>query len=187
MPTLPKFPPRTLALLVVATAVAACSGHSDASADDSAGGAHVSMRSASAPVQALGEGDIRIVASDSGVDLALIGDSISTGLSQHALAKARAATDTATVKGSGFGASLERMVKEKVAGAIGTRMSFPLSAVRDARYENGAIHFDWAGKPVTIFDHSKVNNRPILESFQPDDARRFVDAVNARKKSPPAL
>ena len=181
MPTLPKIPPRALALLVVATAVAACSGHSDASSDDSAAGAHVSMRSASAPAQALGDGDIRIVASDSGVDLALIGDSISTGLSQHALAKARAATDTATVKGSGFGASLERMVKEKVAGAIGTRMSFPLSAVRDARYENGAIVLNVNGREPRLLANTKVGGKKLMESFRPEDAKRFVAAVNARK------
>jgi hypothetical protein len=27
-----------------------------------------------------------------------------------------------------------------------------------------------------------VNDRPLLQSFRPDDARRFVDAVRARKR-----
>jgi hypothetical protein len=144
------------------------------------------MRSASAAPAPLGPGDVRIVTADSGIDLALIGDSISTGLSPYALDKVRRDTDTAKVTGTGFGASIEKMVKGAVAGAIGTRVAFPLSAVKDVRYEGGRLQFEWAGTPVNLFEHSKVNGRPVLESFPPDDARRFVEAVRARKRAPHA-
>jgi hypothetical protein len=126
-------------------------------------------------------GDVRIVSVDGGIDLALIGDSISSGLSQGTLRKVAQETDTMGVKGSGFSASIEKMVKNSVQSAIGTRVAFPLSGVNGARYENGRIEFDWNGKDPKVFTNTKVNKRPLLESFSAGDSQRFVDAVNARK------
>jgi hypothetical protein len=108
---------------------------------------------------------------------------VSSGLSQGALAKARAETDTAKVQGSGFGAMIERTVKSSVQGALGTRVSFGLADIKGARYQNGRIEFDWNNGKHNIFDNTKVNKKPLLESFTPSDAQRFVDAVNARKNA----
>jgi hypothetical protein len=74
------------------------------------------------------------------------------------------------------------MVKGTVQGAIGTRVSFPVAAVREARYDGEKIVFEWAGEPRKIFDNTKIDGKPLLASFAPEDARRFVDAVNARRK-----
>jgi hypothetical protein len=126
-------------------------------------------------------GDVRITTVDGSIDLALLGDSISSGLSQGSLDKVRTETDTAAVDGTGLAANLERMVKGTVQSAVGTRISVPISAIRDVRYENGAIVIDWVGERRTIFDNTKINGKRLLESFRPDDARRFVDAVKARK------
>lgn len=134
----------------------------------------------SAPLQ---QGDVRIVTQDGAMDLALLGDTVSSGLSQSALAKAKNETDTGAVQGSGFGASIEKMVKSTVQGAIGTRIAFPIAEVKGARYEGGTIKFDWVGKAPQLFTNTKVNNRPLLSSFSDGDAQRFVDAVNARKGS----
>ena len=138
-----------------------------------------------APIPSVDEtlppGDVRIVTTDGGVDLALIGDTISTGLSPQALAKVRQETDTAKVHGTGFGAEIEKMVKGTVQGAIGTRVVFPISEVREVRYDGEKLVFEWAGTPRKLFDQTKVNGKPLLASFAPDDARRFADAVNARK------
>ena len=129
----------------------------------------------------LGEGDVRIVTTNGGIDLALIGDSISTGLSPQALQTVRAETDTASVSGTGFGAELEKMVKGTVQGAVGKRIGFPISDVREVRYDGEKLVFEWTGKPRTLFDKTKINGKPLLASFAPEDARRFADAVNARK------
>ena len=134
--------------------------------------------------EVLAAGDIRIVTTNGGVDLALLGDSISSGLSPQALRKVRDETDTAKVHGSGFGADLEKMVKGTVQGAVGKRAVFPLSEVRAARYDGDRIVFEWSGEPRKIFDNMKMDGKPLLASFAPDDARRFVDAVNARKGRP---
>jgi len=171
-------------VLAAVLLVAACSDRSrDAERADTAR-AHVAIsnQSASADATPLAAGDVRIVTTDSGMDLALIGDTISSGLSPYAIAKARHETDTAAVTGTGFGADLEKMVKGTVQKAIGTRVVFPVADVKEVRYDGRTLVFVWEGKPPQVYSSMKVNGKPFLESFAPDDAQRFADAVMARKK-----
>ncbi|MEO8622545.1 MAG: hypothetical protein ABI625_15845 [bacterium] len=135
---------------------------------------------ANAPLK---EGDIRITSVDSGVDLALIGDSISGGLSQKTLAKVRRDMGTNEVQGSEFGAQIEKMVKGTVQNALGTRVIFALSDVKDVRYDGKKLVFDWNGKPQEGFSKVNVDHKDVLESFSSDDAQRFVIAVRARKRA----
>ena len=78
--------------------VVACGRHRDNDAEqkDVPVGLSRGAASADVPLQA---GDVRIVSADSGVDLALIGDTISGGLSARTLAKVRHDTDTGAVTG----------------------------------------------------------------------------------------
>jgi hypothetical protein len=124
--------------------------------------------------------DVRIQTTSAQLDLALTGDTISAGLAGDALAKARQATDTLGVHATGLGGSIERMVKSTVQSAVTHRVTFPVSDVRDVRYEDGEIRFDWNRKPTNLFEQTKVNGRPFLASFRPDDAERFVQAVRAK-------
>ena len=178
--------------LMLGTSLACTGGDGDQRRADEAMGADTTSaaRAPAAPAadaearDSLGEGDVRIVASNGGVDLALIGDSISTGLSAQALRTVRAETDTAAVSGTGFGAQIEKMVKGTVQGAVGTRIAFPISDVREVRYDGEKLVFEWTGKPRTLFDKTKIDGKPLLASFAPEDARRFAEAVNARKGKP---
>jgi hypothetical protein len=126
--------------------------------------------------------DVRISTTGNEVDLALVGDTITSGLSEQTLAKARHETDANAVQGTGLGASIERMVKSGVQTALGTRVAIPISALNDVRYEHGAIVFDWKKQPLA-FVKTSVNGKPIMESFSPADAQRFVNAVRARKRA----
>ena len=132
----------------------------------------------------LAEGDVRIVATNGGIDLALIGDSISSGLSPQALRTVRAETDTVAVSGTGLGAQIEKMVKGTVQGAVGKRVAFPLADVREVRYDGEKLVFEWSGEPRTLLENAKINGKPLLASFTAEDARRFAAAVNARKGKP---
>jgi hypothetical protein len=166
--------------------IGACSSRSERSekraADEAPdGGVTLSRPNTSINEDTLGAGDIRIVTTNGGIDLALIGDSISSGLSPEAIRKVRQETDTMKVTGTGFGSQIEKMVKGSVQGAIGTRVSFPVSAVREVRYDGQKLVFEWSGEPRKIFDQTKIDGKPLLASFAPDDAKRFADAVNARK------
>jgi len=155
----------TLAAVLLVTS---CSRHADDERGDG---------STSRPV---GGADVRITTTTAQLDLALVGDTISAGLAPGALATARRETDTATVSGSGLGPSIERLVKSTVQSAVSSRVSFPVSAVKAIRYQNGAIEFEWHERPTRLFDQTKVNGKPFLESFAPDDAQRFVNAVRGR-------
>ncbi|HEY2379143.1 MAG TPA: hypothetical protein VGH98_24390 [Gemmatimonadaceae bacterium] len=129
----------------------------------------------------LGPGDVRIVNEDSSVEMAVVGQQIIVRLSEKTMNKVRQETDT-THTDSGFGGSIERMVKRTVQSALGQQMTYPLSDVRDAKYEDGAIVLDVNGnKQPRLLSNTKFNGRKLLESFRPDDARRFVAAVNKKK------
>ncbi len=170
--------PRQLpVVLVLTTFLVGCGGHSDDASENAS--VHISTTHAeSAPLK---DGDVRIDVQSGGVDLALIGDTISSGLSQTTIATAARETDSSTVKGTGFGASIEKMVKSSVQKGLGTRVGFPISDIKSAAYRDGKISFDFVDGHKKVFDQAKINNKPLLESFSPADAQRFVDAVNARK------
>jgi hypothetical protein len=163
-----------------------CSTDSGKAARDEApaGGVTLSRSKVPATDDSLAAGDARIVTTDGSIDLALIGDSISSGLSPASIEKVRRETDTAAVDGTGFAAEMEKMVKGTVQGAIGTRASIPLSAVREVRYDGEKLVFEWNGAPPKVFVNAKVNGKPLLASFAPAEARRFAEAVNARKARP---
>jgi len=97
------------------------------------------------------------------------------------MAKIRRETDTGTIKDSGLSGSIERLVKSTVQSALSQQVSYPLSEIREARYENGEIKLDVRGRQPRLFTNTKVGGKRLMESFRPDDAQRFVGAVNARK------
>ena len=169
-------------LVIAFVLVAAACRHEERAAEQAADIRVARNAGTSNGAVSLGDGDIRITSTDGGVDLALIGDSISGGLSQKSLEKARKETDTSAVKGTGFGADIEKMVKGTVQSALATRIAFPLSAIKDVHYDGRRIVFDWNGTP-RISGKMQVNDKDALESFSADDAQRFVDAVRARKQA----
>jgi hypothetical protein len=129
----------------------------------------------------LGPGDIKITNTDSSVDMALVGQKIIVKLSDKTMAKVHQETDTMGVQGSGLGASIEKMVKRTVAATLGQQVEYPLSEVKDARYENGTIVIDVNGKEPRLLANTQVGGKKLMESFRPEDAQRFVAMVNARK------
>lgn len=167
-------------LVVLAVVLLTACRHHDDNPDQRDVPVHLSRR-ADTTHYVMQSGDIRIASTDSGVDLALMGDSISGGLSEKTLAQVKHDTDTSAVKGSGFGADIEKMVKGTVQSALATRVNIPLSAVKDVHYDGRKIVFEWNGKPRS-FANVRVHNKDALESFSAEDAQRFVDAVRARKQ-----
>jgi len=130
----------------------------------------------------LGPGDMIITDRDSAFDLLLIGDHVATRFSAKTMQKITKETDTSKAK-SGFAGSIEKMVKSTVASTLSKEIRYPVSDIREAHYDDGdgrlVIELK-SGKQ--LFESSKVNGRRVDESFAPDDARRFADAVNARIK-----
>ncbi|HTE47271.1 MAG TPA: hypothetical protein VK636_18620 [Gemmatimonadaceae bacterium] len=146
---------------------------------------HVRVQTEVPPPEALGPGDVHIYSADTSVDLILQGDKILAGLSPQTVAKVKISIDSsASGDTSGLGGSISQIVKKSVAGAIGTHAVFPLADIRDIRYESGQIVFDWKdGGKHQLFGNTKVNGNKVSNSFRPDDAQRFIDAVKARMEA----
>ena len=138
-----------------------------------------------APPDSLGPGDLRIYNADSTVDLVLRGESILAGLSPKMVSEIKAKIDTSTAKDTtGFSAGIASIVKKSVAGAIGTHAVFPISDLRDIRYEDDQIIFDWNdGQRHQIFENANINGKKTSRTFRREDAERFIEAVKARKSA----
>jgi hypothetical protein len=143
---------------------------------------HVRVQTEAVVPETLAPGDLRIFNMDSSVDLILAGDKILAGLSPKMVAEVKTKLETSAAGDtSGLGGSIAQIVKKSVAGAIGTHAVFPLSDIRDIRYEHEQIIVDWKdGGTHNLFGSTKVNDHSVSNSFRPDDARRFIDAVHAR-------
>ncbi len=129
--------------------------------------------------QGLGPGDLRIATTDSALELALVGDSLVAGFGASAREKIRKATDTSSVSSSGLGASIERMVKSGVAGALDHEMHVPLSEISDVRYEDGLLVFyDRSGKRTHFFEHDR--GRSNETRFSEGDAKAFITVFKSK-------
>src|SRR5262245_12851128 len=130
----------------------------------------------------LGPGDVRVMNTDSSVEIAVIGDSIVTGFGPRVRAEIAQSSDSGSVSGSGFSASIEKMVKGPVAGAVNHEIKYAIADVQDVRLEDGKLQFYGKdGSRMKILESNHSNNRPISETFAPSEAERFIAAFHARK------
>jgi len=166
----------TVTLLVAPLVLGACRGETG---DNGRSGASIVARDSSRPV---GPKDIRIVSTDSAIELSLIGDSLITGLAANARAKVRAATDTASVTGTGLAAKLEKIVKSKVQTVLNMELAFPVSSVGDVRYNAGSLEFfDNNGKRMAELGGNRSNETSRKGVFSAPDAQAFTTVFRAKK------
>ena len=140
------------------------------------------------PPDALAPGDLRIYNRDSTVDLILAGNNILAGLSPKTIAKVKDEVNAKTAgETTGLGGSIAQIVKSSVASAIGTHASFPVSEIRDIRYENNTIVFEWKnGDKHELFGSTTVQGEKASHTFRQEDAERFIAAVKDRMAHPGA-
>ena len=129
--------------------------------------------------------ELTIATRENEVLLSLRHDSVVMRLSDSTLARARADLDTsrAGADSGGVAARFENLVKSTVGKALEHQIAVPVEKIEEIRYENGAIVMRVEDGPRWLnFESVKVgSDRPVLESFPPDDARRFVAAVQAAR------
>jgi hypothetical protein len=166
-----------VALVAAPLVLGACRGETRRSGMRDAG---IVDRDTTRPV---GPGDIRIVSTDSTIELSMIGDSVITGLAAKALAKVNAETDTGAVTGTGLTAKLEKLVKSSVQSALNKQLTFPMSSVGDVRFDAGRLEFfDTGGKRMAVFGENRSNSGSRGGMFSEKDAQAFI-AVFRTKKS----
>jgi hypothetical protein len=168
-------------LVLVLAAVACRRDNPNPNPDANPGGASQGTLTRTDTTLVLGPGDVQITNTDSSVDMAVVGQKIIVKLSNKTMAKVRQETDTMGVKGSGLGASIEKMVKRTVASTLGQQFEYPIADVREAKYENGTIVLNVNGREPRLLANTEVGGKKLMESFRPEDAERFVAAVNAKK------
>jgi hypothetical protein len=132
--------------------------------------------------EALGPGDMQIYNSDSTVDLILKGNQVLAGLSPKMVAKIRGEMNKSSTKDtSGLGGMIEQAVKKTVSSTIGMHVVYPLSEIRDLRYEDGHIVIEkQRGGETRLFANVNVD-KGKTKGFPEADAQRFIAAVRARK------
>ena len=125
--------------------------------------------------------DIAITTTDGSMVLAVRHDTLLMRFSDKVRADVSGKLDTSKAKGNGFGASIEQFVKNSVDKGLSTEVSEPLSDFNDAKVENGTLILvprDKSKSPP--FDHTKSNNRPLMQSFSKSDAEGFAAYVRTR-------
>lgn len=137
-------------------------------------------------VTALAPGDLRIYSRDSALDVVLVGDRILTGLSPKTIEKVRTKMDAdRTRDSSGLGGMIANQVRSAVASNIGVHVVYRLSEVRDVRFEDGHLYIQRTdGTETEILGNAKIStdgDRHEGVVVTEEDARRFIDAVHARK------
>jgi len=138
------------------------------------------------PPAALVPGDMRIYNRDSSVDLVLAGNNILAGLSPKTIAKVKDAVNAKTAgETTGLGGSIAQIVKTSVASAIGTHASYPVSEIRDIRYEDNTIVVEWKnGDERQLFSNTTVQGEKVSRTFPQEDAELFIAAVKDRMAHP---
>jgi len=127
---------------------------------------------------ALAPGDIRVATTDSAIEVGIIGDSVVAGFGAATRNKIKSATDTASVSGTGIGASFEKMIKSTVAGALDHQLQLPLTEISNVEYEDGMLVFyDKSGKRMKILTKDKDGRE---SRFSESDANAFIAAFKAK-------
>lgn len=135
--------------------------------------------------EALGPGDMRIVNRDSSVNLILQGDRILAGLSPQTIDKVRREMEQSTADDTaGIGGTIARAVKQTVVSSIGVHVTYAVRDIESIEYTNDHIVIvRRGGDRTSLFSSVKTDGQEVGRTFAPDDARRFVEAVRARKKA----
>lgn len=141
----------------------------------------IEMEASAAPQ--IGPGDVQVFNEDSTVDVILVGDRISAGLSPQLVEKIRGdITRSAERESTGLGGSIARMVTQTVADKIGTRVVYPLSEIDEIRYDRGRLMVRWrAGGEDQLLGSIRVDGDRASNRFSEAEATRLIEAVQARR------
>ena len=115
------------------------------------------------------------------VALLLVDRNLVIQLTDRGLNKVDRDMDDDAQKESGFARLVSGIVRSGVRSLLDHGIEYPVSELRDARYENGRIVLiNREGEQ--IFKDVQVNDMQVMESFSPAAARAFVARVNQARR-----
>jgi hypothetical protein len=131
-----------------------------------------------------GRGQFTIVSRDGAGALVLMDTTIVAQLTDRGLARMRGKEATDSIKGAG-----ERLLARMVLGALQPvfehGIAYHLRDLAAAEYADGRLQLR-RGNGDEVFRDVKVNDTPLMESFSPEDARRFAHKVREARAALPA-
>jgi len=119
---------------------------------------------------------------DGAVKLGLNNDDVYFRLSQALRDSIEAAIDRDVGEAEGFGGWIGGMVQSGVGRALAFRVRYPLDEIRDVRYEDGELLFEFTDPDREI--EMDVDGQPLTRAFTETDARAFVEAFREVKAAP---
>lgn len=124
---------------------------------------------------------IEITSTDGKIALVMTGDVVAMQLSDDTmhrvdrkLHRARREQDD---DDTAIGSAVKAAVLSAVRSLLDHSAECPLREIRDVRYEDGRLVFVTRGGR-RLFERFEVQDRDVLESFDPADARAFVSAFH---------
>ncbi len=160
--------------------LAGCSSHVEMSAKDSSGALKVAFGDEAARKAPVGPNDVRITSKDGVLVLSLVGDEVRMQLSDSLRSAVGASIDAKDYSSDGMeglGKIMAKAVSDVVTGAMGFVVRVPVADVENLRFDDGHIRFDIRNSDGHVNIDSDTRRNAV---FSEKDARRFIDAVNAR-------
>ena len=123
-------------------------------------------------------GAISIRTNDHKMTFTLAHDTVSLGLSDSVLAevKQQMAKDT---NDHGIAGAFSGFIKKTVGSALRSRVAYPVQDIQDVKYEGGRIVFTYRQPREMKFEDVSTDHNKVLAMFAPQDAQRFVAAVDS--------
>lgn len=129
------------------------------------------------------DAEFLITSRDGKLSLLLTRDALTMQLTDRALREIDRdmAEDARDEDGGSLGRLIASAVRSSVKSALDHGYRYDLEDVEDVRYEDGRLTItDRDGD--TILDSVKLDDRDAMESFSPEDARRFVKEFRRLKE-----
>jgi hypothetical protein len=169
----------------VSTSVSSDSAGGSSDDDDSAARGPIDQPDAAD----LSNGDLSIKTRGGSLVMAIRHDSVLVAFSDSVRREIREGLKTSTKSSDAdssdaLGRMIEGIVKKSVSAGLSMvfdkARGFPIADLKDVRYDNNTIVFDYRTKPAISIVDVKEEDTPFLARFEPAEAQRFVSAVRAR-------
>jgi hypothetical protein len=118
---------------------------------------------------------------DGNVRLGITDDVVYFRLSDELLAKIDDEIEEDLPDEPGLGRTIATAVTSGISSALRHRMQYDIDDIRDVRYEDGALAFEFEDGRRELPD-LEVDDEPLMEQFSEDDARRFVREFRSAKR-----
>lgn len=117
---------------------------------------------------------------DGNIKLALTDETVYFWLSDTTMQRIEEEVARETEGLGSFAEDVADFVQKEVTKVVRDEMQFRIDEIRDIRYENGRLQFDFVDPGYELPNISQ-EGEPVTGRFPPDEARRFVEAFRQAK------